>query len=193
MKYSKEFYENLQRCRVWQEQIGKQLINHYGFKSVIDFGCGNGYYLLGAMTAGANVFGFEYSYEQCKEFIPIEIRDKIKYSDLSIPIKTEKFDVALSFEVAEHLPEKKSDIFIDNLTSSSNSVVFSAAIPGQGGVDHINEQPKPYWIEKFKNRGFSYSQPDVDIIVNMFNNLQQKRKYINVMKRNVMFFKGGKL
>jgi len=33
-------------------------------------------------------------------------------------------------------------------------VVFSAARPGQGGSDHVNEQPPEYWITRFEQNGF---------------------------------------
>jgi hypothetical protein len=33
---------------------------------------------------------------------------------------------------------------------------MSAATIGQGGLDHVNEQPHEYWIEKMERRGFDY-------------------------------------
>jgi hypothetical protein len=35
-----------------------------------------------------------------------------------------------------------------------NVVIFGAAIPGQGGTGHINEQWPEYWIDKFSDNGF---------------------------------------
>jgi len=57
-------------------------------------------------------------------------------------------------EVAEHLPEKCTEDFIESLTSLGPVVLFSAAVPHQGGENHINEQWPPYWIEKFAKRGY---------------------------------------
>lgn len=65
-----------------------------------------------------------------------------------------KFDLAMSLEVAEHLPESAADTFVETLTKLSDNIVFSAAIPNQGGQNHINEQWHTYWIEKFEARGF---------------------------------------
>lgn len=187
--YSDRFYSKLQRCQVWQEQIGGDLVQYFNSKSVIDFGCGNGYYLNGAFKKGSKVFGLEYSYENCKKYIPKEIVNNISYADLSELIKTDKYDLAMSFEVAEHLPESKANIFVRNLIDASNSIVFSAAIPGQGGQDHINEQPQSYWIEKFRSNGYLYNERCVFDVREIFSSLSQKSKYINVVRRNVMFFK----
>ena len=76
--------------------------------------------------------------------------------DLSTPITppATRYDLALSLEVAEHLPAASADVFVDSLTALSDFVVFSAAIPGQGGRHHINEQWLEYWLERFEKRGY---------------------------------------
>lgn len=63
-------------------------------------------------------------------------------------------DLAICIEVAEHLPSKKSDVFIKTVTQSAPVVVFSAAIPNQGGNKHINEQWPDYWKELFQKEGY---------------------------------------
>jgi hypothetical protein len=68
------------------------------------------------------------------------------------------FDVAISLEVAEHLPGGFADRFIDLLTGLSKTVVFTAATPGQGGVGHLNELPHAYWIDKFKIRDYHFDE-----------------------------------
>src|SRR5690606_34222821 len=65
-----------------------------------------------------------------------------------------KYDMAISLEVAEHLPESAADTFVESLTSHASIILFSAAIPQQGGQYHVNEQWPNYWNEKFKKRGF---------------------------------------
>lgn len=63
-------------------------------------------------------------------------------------------DLAISLEVAEHLPKELADSFIFFLTGLSDLVLFSAAIPWQGGHGHVNEQFIEYWAEKFDALGF---------------------------------------
>ncbi|BDB66357.1 hypothetical protein Hc94105_0545 [Helicobacter cinaedi] len=65
-----------------------------------------------------------------------------------------QFDLVQSLEVAEHLPNEAAREFIALLTSLGNIVLFSAAIPYQGGTGHINEQPPMYWSALFEERGF---------------------------------------
>jgi hypothetical protein len=60
----------------------------------------------------------------------------------------------MSLEVAEHISAASADIFVRNLTELSDLIVFSAAIPGQGGTFHVNEQWPEYWAEKFKRAGY---------------------------------------
>jgi hypothetical protein len=64
------------------------------------------------------------------------------------------FDIAISIEVAEHLPENRGVSFVEDLTRLAPVVLFSAAIPRQGGTDHINERWQSYWAAIFANRGF---------------------------------------
>ncbi len=64
--------------------------------------------------------------------------------------------MAISFEVAEHLPESGADRFVKLLCGLSDVIVMSAAEPGQGGNEHLNEQPHSYWIAKFESLGFKY-------------------------------------
>ena len=79
--------------------------------------------------------------------------------DLSQPnikaaIPEQHFDLTISSEVAEHIDRQDTDTYMDNLTSFSDVILFSAAIPGQGGTHHVNEQWPSYWIEKFAARGY---------------------------------------
>lgn len=55
-----------------------------------------------------------------------------------------EFDLAISTEVAEHLKESFADVFVDNITNAAKQILFSAAIPNQGGVHHVNEQWQSY-------------------------------------------------
>ena len=66
----------------------------------------------------------------------------------------EKFDLAICLEVAEHLPADQAEEFIGTLTGLADFVLFSAAIPFQGGTNHVNEQWPEYWDELFNARDF---------------------------------------
>lgn len=127
-------------------------------KSVVDFGCSIGTYLEYYQSQGCKIQGYEYCYDECVEHIKkvSNLINYIEFGDVSKPILVnEKFELASSIEVAEHIITSKSDVFVDNLCKSSYKYVFlTAAQVGQGGTGHINCQPKSFWINKFKNKGW---------------------------------------
>ena len=83
-------------------------------------------------------------------------KDNFISRDISKKIKLNKnFDLVISLEVAEHLPTESADIFVDTLTNHGSIIYFSAAIPLQGGTNHLNEQWQSYWANKFKERNYS--------------------------------------
>jgi hypothetical protein len=121
---------------------------------VIDFGCGNGFIISEFKKWGVSVTGVEGN-SNAIEYMPDNIKSNIIITDVSKSLNFGRYDIVISSEVAEHLPEKAANIFVDNLSSHSKNIIFfTAAEPGQGGTDHINEQPHEYWIEKLNQKGF---------------------------------------
>jgi hypothetical protein len=86
--------------------------------------------------------------------LEIPARDFIR-ADLSAPLNLgRRFDLAISLEVAEHLPPEAAEGFVKTLTSAAPIVAFSAAVPGQTGVNHLNEQWPAYWAGLFARFGY---------------------------------------
>ncbi|MDO8509457.1 MAG: methyltransferase domain-containing protein [Nanoarchaeota archaeon] len=135
-------------------------------RSVVDVGCGVGTWLKVFEENGIkDIVGIDGQYIS-KEKLMIDPKYFIP-KDLSRPfILNRKFDLALSLEVAEHLPKRSAEIFINSLTSLSDIVVFSAAIPKQGGVNHLNEQWPQYWKRLFQRHNYLMLDPLRFIILN---------------------------
>lgn len=123
-------------------------------RSVVDVGCGVGAWLHAFVENGVDDFlGIDGGY------VP---RDKLRIpasrfqpGELTGAVHVgRRFDLAISLEVAEHLPAEGSDKFVSLLVEAADIVVFSAAIPNQGGTTHVNEQWQSYWSAKFANVGF---------------------------------------
>jgi SAM-dependent methyltransferase len=127
--------------------------------SVVDIGCGVGAWLRAFVENGvSNITGIDGDYVDRGSLL-IDTNDFIA-SDLSKPSVPEKrFDLALCIEVAEHLSESGGQNLVKRLTAAAPAVLFSAAIPGQGGVHHINEQWLGYWRKSFEQLGWIITDP----------------------------------
>jgi SAM-dependent methyltransferase len=123
--------------------------SYFKVRSVIDFGCGQGAWLREWRRSGAHeVLGLDGDYVD-KGALLID-GSELLVSNLANPVDVgKKFDLVESLEVAEHLPESAAGAFVESLVRHGDLVLFSAAAVGQGGHDHINEQPYEYWRDKF--------------------------------------------
>jgi SAM-dependent methyltransferase len=132
-----------------------------GTKSLIDVGCGIGTWLKVAKDLGvSDILGVDGDYVDRKVLSKYIDEDNFLARDLTKPLELYRtFDLALCLEVAEHLPFESADILIDSLCNHSGTILFSAAIPFQGGQNHLNEQTPNYWIGKFEQRGFQVYDP----------------------------------
>jgi len=123
-------------------------------KSVIDVGCGVGAWLNVFQKNGIkDILGIDGRYVDLKMLLVRQ--DKFMGFDLSKLLKLNReFDLAISLEVAEHLPPDRANILINSLTRLAPVIVFSAAIPSQTGIGHLNEQWPEYWRNKFIKKGY---------------------------------------
>ncbi len=123
-------------------------------QSVIDLGSGRGVWLDEWKSAGAcDVLAVDGDYVN-RDQLAVAAKDFLA-ADLTKPVKTgRRFDLAQSLEVGEHLPTEASETLVDSLTSASDRVLFSAAVKGQGGEFHVNEQPLSFWQDLFAARGY---------------------------------------
>jgi SAM-dependent methyltransferase len=124
--------------------------------SVLDVGCGIGTWLHVFGQQGVRVVkGIDGDYVDRKllgKYLKVE---NFVPHDLSKPFSLgQKFDLVMSLEVAEHLPASAADNFVKNLVDHGDDILFSAALPGQDGQNHLNEQWPDYWAAKFNAHGY---------------------------------------
>lgn len=136
--------------------IVPEILKIFNPKSVIDIGCGIGTWLKVFKESGiTDILGVDGSYVN-PELLLLETKEFIENDLEKGFFLNRKFDLALCLEVAEHISIEASDIIVDSLTQLSDNIIFSAAIPNQGGDNHINEQWPKYWKQKFQNKGFYF-------------------------------------
>jgi len=136
------------------EEIVPLLIKLLNPKSVIDLGCGVGTWLSVFKKLGVeDIQGVDGEWVN-RTMLKIP-QDRFLAHDLTQPIHLPRqFDLVMSLEVAEHLPKECAEPFVDCLTRLGPVVLFSAAIPFQGGADHVNEQWPDYWAELFLGKKY---------------------------------------
>lgn len=127
-------------------------------KKVIDVGCGIGLLMAQLSNEGASVVGIEGPWLQADKIVCPS--DRYLTLDLEHPLpELGRYDLCCCIEVAEHLSKKRAASFVGDLCQLSDAVLFSAAIPGQGGHGHLNEQWQEYWSRLFEDEGFLTYDP----------------------------------
>ena len=124
-------------------------------ESVADFGCGRGAWLAEWQVVGVgDVCGLDGDYVDRTQLAIPEIAfrpvDLTKPQDLG-----RRFDLAQSLEVGEHLPESAAETLVASMCGHADRIVFSAAVRGQGGEFHVNEQPLSFWQDLFATHGYT--------------------------------------
>ncbi|HLT71819.1 MAG TPA: methyltransferase domain-containing protein [Cyclobacteriaceae bacterium] len=131
------------------------LLQLFRVDSVLDVGCGLGTWLTVFRDKGVtDIVGLDGSnVDMSMICIPPE---NFRVHDLRTEFDLQRrFDLVLCLEVAEHLPESCAEPLVASLCRHSDHIVFSAAIPGQGGQNHINEQWPEYWRSLFEREGYT--------------------------------------
>lgn len=134
-------------------EIVPLFLSYFKPKTVLDIGCGLGSWLKIFEENQCEVFGIDGDYVETKDLV-IE-SDKFKTYDLNLKYNLhKKFDLVTSLEVAEHILPENAKTFIESMCLHGDVILFSAAIPGQEGTLHYNEQYNDYWIDIFAQNGY---------------------------------------
>lgn len=153
--YTNEYYQKHESGSVYSSKVILEYIDSLlPITSVVDFGCGIGTWLKTAKEIWkCDILGIDqhdYSaYDMCipcSQYMQFDLRKELELS--------RRYDLAISVEVGEHIEPKYQSIYLDNLIKHSDIILFSAALPLQGGTGHINEKPCSHWVDLFKSRGY---------------------------------------
>jgi SAM-dependent methyltransferase len=153
--YDSEFYRgqmdgSLRSAR----EVLPFVLSLIGPTSVVDVGCGTGAWLsVVRENEVEDITGIDGEYVD-KSLLMMP-SDRFVECDLAKPFELARtFDLVMSLEVAEHLPPASARSFVRSLVALGPAILFSAAVPGQGGTNHVNEQWPNYWRDLFQEHEY---------------------------------------
>jgi SAM-dependent methyltransferase len=153
--YDDVFYEYQREGALRSARLLLPLLREaFPIRSVLDVGCGAAAWLRAHQEAGVDdILGLDGDYLDPALLLIDPAR--FRPTDITQPLDLgRRFDLVQCLEVAEHVPAPAGPALVDNLTRHGDHILFSAAVPGQGGKGHINERPLGYWRDLFAGRGF---------------------------------------
>jgi glycosyltransferase involved in cell wall biosynthesis/SAM-dependent methyltransferase len=158
--YSTSYFgQSLRGCVEAGRLVLGRVLENYEVGSMLDVGCGIGTWLRAAGELGIkDLVGLDGQYIDLNNvlFDP----NAFVATDLSTPFCIERrFDLTVCNEVAEHFPHERGPGFVRDIVTTSDVIVFSAAVPFQGGDNHFNEQWPEYWAILFRKNGFICFDP----------------------------------
>jgi SAM-dependent methyltransferase len=130
---------------------------------VLDVGCGEGWWsaALARQPDVSEVISIDQSApDVTAPGVTVQMID-LERGD-AVHLAGQAFDVVLCLEVAEHVSAPAGDSLVAmlcRLVKPNGIVAFSAAVPGQGGHGHLNEQWPAYWDARFREHGWMLADP----------------------------------
>lgn len=131
----------------------------YHPKSVVDVGCGGGFYAREFVKLSVEILGIDGSLAALRNSV-IDAHKFMLQDVTKRFVLPKRYDCALCFEVGEHVSTASSETLVSNLIRVSDLIFFAAAQKGQGGHDHINEQSADFWIKLFNSQGYDFLEKD---------------------------------
>lgn len=163
-------------------RIAEYLARKHPGASVLDVGCGPGLYVEEMLKVGISAYGVDNDPRLVEN-------DNFARWDITSSDPLRVSEIVLSLEVGEHIPAEKADAYVSFIanTIGVEIVYFSAARPGQGGIGHINCQPKAYWVKLFHEAGF-WLDPDA---TDEWISWMRQGPYMGWLLQNGMVFRNG--
>ncbi len=154
MSYDASFFEKQQAGSRPSAGIVLPLVaSLLPFRTHLDVGCGVGAWVAAADSLGVESVGVDGDWVGTEQLLCRP--EQFIAHDLGQPFDLgTRFDLVSCLEVAEHLELDEGDALVASLVRHGDAVLFSAAMPGQGGTHHVNEQWPSYWAAKFMTHGF---------------------------------------
>lgn len=156
--YSESYFADIERIEGRSvEVIAGWIVERLRPGRVVDIGCGPGHLMAALRERGAEVFGVDIAEAALSRSRAKGLSvERVDLTDAGQPIPGTPYDLAVCFEVAEHLDARFADALVRQLVSAAPVVMLTAAEPDASigpGLFHVNEQPNAYWIERMTAAG----------------------------------------
>ena len=180
--YNIRYFDTIEKAeQVQAETLAEILTEMYNPGSVADVGCATGIYLWPFHINGVETIGFDSAdYAVENKVVPT-----VQKADITNYLLTKKYDLAICLEVLEHIENDLGGGVIQNLVNMTDTIIFSAAQPGQKGTGHINCKPKKHWEMLFKVRGY---EKDVQAEKKILDHVT-KQDHAEWFKNNLQVFR----
>jgi len=140
---------------------------------MLDVGCGTGAMIKLARTMGVEAYGIDaHKHINVGWIFKHDLREPFSLAEKNLPSQV---PLVISIEVAEHIPKSKHDIFCDTVANHlmmDGILVFTSAVPGQGGEEHVGIEQPTYWRTKFHNRGIGYREDMTANLAMLWSNIK---------------------
>lgn len=140
----------------------KAVAAYYDARTVLDFGCGNGYAVMRMREEGEEWLGLEFSETAFQKYLhgpPFYVGTTDQFED-------RQFDMVYSTEVLEHIPEDVTDEVIAGICRVAAKYLFltiSLRPSSDNNRYHCTLRPRAWWEAKFTAHGFQVDRPVIDL------------------------------
>ena len=162
-KYNSRFYNSVsQRGANAAQIVANTISKSIKPMSIIDIGSGEGIWLNTMAKKfprvkylmAVDLQNHDSSYLQELRNLDVEFEFKVQNFEISTHLPGSSYDLAICLEVLEHLNKHSAEKLAKEISDKCSLLIFSAAMKGQGGTHHINEQPLEYWVNLFTSLGY---------------------------------------
>ena len=145
-------YERNDHWMTFFEGIARNIARKLQPKTMLDAGCAMGLLVEQLYLHDIDVHGIDIS-EYAISKAPEAVRDRVHVASLADPIEG-SYDLVVSVEVIEHIPDAQATAALDNLCAVTNAILFSSSPHDYAEATHINVKSPDQWSVLFAERGF---------------------------------------
>ena len=141
------------------DRIAERIVSDIHPETVLDAGCAMGMLVERLRARGVKAWGIDISEYAISQVAP-EIKDYCWVGSIIDPLP-DRYDLIVSIEVLEHIPEEGSLQALNRLCQHTDNLLVSISHGDFKEVTHLNVQPPEYWTRHFYRNGF-YHDVDFD-------------------------------